>query len=293
MAILNFGSINIDYVYRVKQIARPGETIDSLSLATFAGGKGENQSVAMARAGVPVVHLGRIGPEGAWLLDKLGKEGVDTRLIVRGDQPTGHALIQVAESGENAIVLFGGANREIRARDIDTALAGFSPGDWLLTQNETSHVAFALGRAHDRGLKVCFNPAPFGEEVRQYPLAAVDVLFVNETEAAGLLGKREWQDADLAGLAVRFPSAELVVTLGARGVSYRSSSQELTVAGEPVTAVDTTAAGDTFIGYFLACRSKGLAAEEALRIANKAAAICVSRPGAMDSIPAWKEVAGG
>lgn len=292
MAVLNLGSINLDYVYRVAHISRPGETLGSASLATFAGGKGNNQSLALARAGAAVVHLGRIGPEGKWLVDLLRRAGADVRFVQTDDGPGGHAIIQVADSGENSIVLFGGANRRIADADVDAALAGMRAGDVFLTQNETSGIAHGLRQARARGLKVCFNPAPFGPEISAYPLDCVDTFVVNETEAAGLAGGEATAPEELlARLARRFPTAELVLTLGARGVMYRSPEESHRVPAEPVNVVDTTAAGDTFIGYFLACRQQGLAVEAALRTANRAAAICVSRAGAEASIPTWAEVA--
>jgi ribokinase len=216
---------------------------------------------------------------------------VDTRHIACGDGPGGHAIIQVSDGGENAIVLFGGANREIAEAAIDAALAEARPGDLFLTQNETSGVAHGLRRARESGLSVCLNPAPFGPEVLEYPLDGVDLFVVNETEAAGLLGATAWSDDGLERLAARFPRAAWVVTLGARGALCRTAAgQTLQAPASPVHVVDTTAAGDTFIGYFLACCQKGLGLERALRLANRAAGVCVGRPGAADSIPAWAEL---
>lgn len=291
MAVINLGSINLDYVYRVAHIVRPGETLASDARRTFAGGKGSNQSLALARAGAQVRHVGRVGPEGQWLVAMLARAGVDTRHIACGDAPGGHAIIQVTAAGENAIVLFGGANRAIAETAVDAALAEARPGDLFLTQNETSGVAHAIGRARERGLTVCLNPAPFGPEVLDYPLACVDLFVVNETEAAGLLGAAAWSDDGLEQLAARFPRADWVVTLGARGALCRTAAgRRLEAPAQPVQVVDTTAAGDTFIGYFLACRQRGLELEASLELANRAAGLCVARPGAADSIPTWVEL---
>ena len=191
MNILNFGSLNIDLVYQVEHIARPGETIASSSHQVFAGGKGANQSAALARAGARVFHAGQVGPDGQWLVDKLAGLGVDVQHIRVGDVPTGHAIIQVDRQGQNSIVLFAGANAQIDRGAIDAALSHFDRGDILLLQNEINDVSYIIASASERGLTICLNPAPFGPEVRAYPLELVDVLIVNETEATGLAGASE------------------------------------------------------------------------------------------------------
>ena len=186
MNILNFGSLNIDLVYQVEHIARPGETISSSAHQVFAGGKGANQSAALARAGARVFHAGQVGPEGQWLVDKLAELGVDVQHIRVGDVPTGHAIIQVDRHGQNSIVLFAGANAQIDRGAIDTALSHFDQVDILLLQNEINDIAYIITSASERGLTICLNPAPFGPEVCAYPLKLVDLLIVNETEAIGL-----------------------------------------------------------------------------------------------------------
>ena len=279
--VYNLGSLNIDRVFRVPHVVRPGETLASTSLSEFAGGKGANQSVALARAGARVVHVGKVGADGVWLRDKLAADGVDVRGIFVGHAPTGQAIIQVDDAGQNSIVLLAGANNEISPAEIDDVLRDAAPGSWLLTQNETSAVAHAMQAAHDRGLKIAFNPAPLNERVAEYPLELVDLLCVNETEAAGLKTVGE-----------RLKRAETLLTLGSAGAMLKTALSESTVPGQRVTAIDTTAAGDTFLGYFLAARLRGLAADQCLQVANRAAAICVTRAGAMDSIPTWAEVVG-
>jgi ribokinase len=283
-AILNLGSLNIDRVVRVCHIARPGETIAGESLAIFAGGKGANQSVALARAGAQVAHLGKIGDDGQWLLEKLSREQIDTRWVRVGSGPTGQAMIQVDDTGQNAIVLVGGANQDITAQEVDAAVSGFSAGSWLLTQNETSAVEHAIRSAKQHDLRVAFNPAPFDRRVLHYPLELVDLLCLNETEGAAMTGQNAAADI-LSALGERLPGCEIVLTLGAAGASYRGPQGEIHVPACQVDAVDTTAAGDTFLGYYLACRSRGLEARGSLQQASRAAALCVTRPGAMDSIP--------
>lgn len=291
MSFLNLGSLNIDRVLRVGRIVHPGETIASTSLAEFAGGKGANQSVALARAGATVAHLGKIGPDGRWLLEKLAAEGIDVQRVSVAARPTGQAMIQVDDVGQNAIVLAGGANQDITESEVDAAIASVAAGSWLLTQNETSAVAHAIERARQRGLLVAFNPAPFDDRVRQYPLEAVDLLCLNETEGAAMTGESE-AEAIGAALHREFPRCEIVLTLGSAGI-LRHGPDGIVRCGAPrVEAVDTTAAGDTFIGYYLAGRFAGVGCRENLEFACRGAALCVTRAGAMDSIPRRDEVRG-
>ena len=285
MNILNFGSLNIDLVYQVEHIARPGETIASSSHQVFAGGKGANQSAALARAGARVFHAGQVGPDGQWLVDKLAGLGVDVQHIRVGDVPTGHAIIQVDRRGQNSIVLFAGANTQISRGAINAVLSHFDRGDILLLQNEINDVSYIIAAASERGLTICLNPAPFGPQVRAYPLEWVDVLIVNETEATGLAGA-----STLAALAALCPHAQIALTLGAAGVQYRSPTEEFHLPAPHVEAIDTTGAGDTFIGYFLQGLTADMTARDAMARAVKAAALCVTRPGAMDSIPAADEI---
>ncbi len=284
MKILNFGSLNIDRVYRVPRIVRPGETLSSGALETFAGGKGANQSAALARAGAPVWHAGKVGKDGTWLVKKLRGLGVKTRFVRTVDGPSGHAVIQVDAAGENAIVLHPGANRQIVRRDIDDTLAHFGEGDLVLLQNEINDIPYIIRTAHRQGLRVCLNPAPMDKSVSAYPLDRVSMLILNEPEAAGLSGATG-TNRMLKILAGRFPRMDIVLTLGARGVIVRTPEGETGMPAFKVKAVDTTAAGDTFIGYYLAGRCEGLAPERCLQTACAAAALCVTRRGAMDSIP--------
>jgi ribokinase len=287
--ILNFGSLNIDHVYQVEHIARPGETLPSDAYQVFAGGKGANQSAALARAGARVYHAGRVGPEGGWLVDKLAGLGADMRFTLRDEVPTGHALIQVDREGRNAIVLFAGCNARISEEQVASTLAQFGEGDLLLLQNEINHVPLLMRRAKERGLGICFNPAPFTDEVLGYPLDLVEILVLNEVEGAGLSSAEEPR-AILEALVRKYPRARIVLTLGENGVLYTSPQECFHVPALPVKVVDTTAAGDTFIGYFLAGLAAGQPHRQSVERAARAAALCVTRPGAMDSIPGADEV---
>jgi len=291
MPIFNFGSLNVDDVYQVDHIVRPGETLAASSYRTFPGGKGNNQSVALARAGASVVHVGAVGPDGRWLVDLLTDAGIDTRFVQVSEQPTGRAQIQLDRHGQNSIVLFGGANQTLGPQSIRDALRHCAAGDWVLTQNETSGVADLLEQARRLGIPVAFNPAPLGPEVLTYPLEAVRLLILNETEAEALAGCPGSPDEWLSTLTSRYPDAAVLMTLGAEGAVYQSATEgRIRVSGQRVKVVDTTAAGDTFVGYFLAARLAGRPVAEALDLANRAAAIAVTRPGALPSIPYGKEV---
>lgn len=289
MTILNFGSVNIDHVYRVDHLVRPGETIASSDYQQFSGGKGFNQSIALARAGAAVSHAGRIGADGVWLREQLAAEGADVRFLEVIDGPSGHALIQVDAAGENAIILFGGANRTFTPQDVRAILENLEAGDWLLLQNEISALPEILQMAGERGLRVVFNPAPMGAEVLGYPLDGVSIFILNEVEGEAFTGASE-PDGILAGMRRRFPAATVVLTLGAAGAVFDDGTQRIRVPAQRVDAVDTTAAGDTFIGYFLAALSAGDSPQSALELATRAAAICVTRPGAAPSIPRREEL---
>ena len=296
MQVLNFGSLNIDHVYQVDHLVRPGETLASRSYRVFAGGKGANQSAALALAGAPVAHAGRVGRDGRWLVDGLSALGVDVaQVVVDEDEPTGHAVIQIEEEGgENAIVLFPGCNRLISRDQVRTCLDSFDDGDILLLQNEINDVSEILGEAARHGLTRCLNPAPYGPEVAAFPLDLVDLLILNRTEAAGLagVGTCETEATLLAGLRSRVPDrTEILLTLGAEGAVLDGPAGRLSCPALPAgAAVDTTGAGDTFIGYFLAARLSGAGDETCLRRAAAAAALCVTRPGARDAIPQRAEV---
>ena len=285
--ILNYGSINIDHVYRVDHLVQPGETISSERYRRFAGGKGSNQSIAIARAGAEVYHAGRIGADGLWLKELLEDNGVDTSYIEVADGPSGHAMIQVDDDGENAIVLYGGANHSISWEDAREVLDDFGAGDYLLLQNEISAVPEIIAGGAERGLKVVFNPAPMHNGVLDYPLSEVDCFIFNQVEGGELTGRRGRDDI-LEAMMDRFPGACVVLTQKDEGVIYADAERRLTVPATTVKAVDTTAAGDTLIGYLLAGVVAGHEMEAALETANRAAAICVTRPGAADSIP-WKD----
>jgi ribokinase len=289
MRILNFGSLNIDYVYRLDAFVAPGETKAASSLSVNAGGKGLNQSIALAKAGAKVSHAGKIGAEGEFLLEALEKSGVDASLVARSKEASGHAIIQVDDEGRNCIIIYGGANRDIDDAYVDRALSGFGAGDLILLQNEIASIPRIMRKAHERGLKIAMNPSPLGPEISGYPLELIDIFIMNEIEAAGLSGQSDPERAASALLAKR-PEAKILITLGGDGELYADATTKLRRPAHKVKAVDTTAAGDTFTGYFLAAIGEGMSPDDAIELASKAAAICVTRPGAAPSIPTRAEV---
>lgn len=294
--ILNFGSLNIDYVYNVSEFVRPGETISAMGYHRFPGGKGLNQSIALARAGLKVIHAGKIGADGRFLKELLEAEAVDCSGIeVAEAEASGHAMIQVAASGENCIVLYGGTNQTISSELVESVLKRMKRGDFLLLQNEISSMKEIMEQAAMMGLRIFLNPAPMTPEVLSYPLEKVETLIVNETEGATLCDMPCDTDCSviLKKLRTRFPKLNLLMTLGAQGAVYCAAGTDalIRVAAEKVEkVVDTTAAGDTFIGYFLSGIARGKSPEESMKIAAKASAVCVGRAGAGVSIPCYSEL---
>ncbi len=284
MTIYNLGSINVDHVYRLAHMPQPGETMASRDYTQGLGGKGANQSVAVARAGVRVVHIGAISAQGEdWVLDRLGEYGVDTTHVARLPHvASGHAIILLDVAGENAIILHSGANGRLDRAAVEQALAGIGPGDTLLLQNETNLQVEAAAIARAAGARVIYSCAPFNIDAVRAVLPHVSLLALNAVEAGQLAA------ASPAGISV----PAMLVTMGGDGAEYRDLANG-TVTRQPAFAVqvcDTTGAGDCFIGYLAAGLDMGRPLPEALRHAAAAAAIKVTRAGAGDAIPEAAEV---
>ena len=287
--IWNFGSLNIDYVYAVEHMVRPGETVSSLHMERFCGGKGLNQSIALARAGAAVSHVGCIGGDGMVLRQALKDSGVDVEHVRELPCPTGHAIIQVDRDGQNAILLFPGANRELHTDMVEQVLSHTRPGDFLLLQNEVSSLEHIIRNGKAAGLTVAFNPSPADESLLNLPLELVDCFLLNEIEGAYLSGETQ-PEVILDALHRRFPGARIVLTLGGDGCLYHDGQDRYYQPVVPARTVDTTAAGDTFTGYFLAGWMEGVSARDTLLQAATASSIAVSRKGASPSIPTRQEV---
>ncbi|CUH79635.1 Ribokinase [Tritonibacter multivorans] len=284
MAIWNLGSINADMVYALPHMPAPGETLAADSLDQGLGGKGANMSVAAARAGSHCCHIGAVGPEGKWAVDRLTEYGVDTRHVVTGDVPTGHAIIAVDKAGENSIILFPGANRTISEDQLGQALSAANSGDILVMQNETNMQAEAAKMGRDLGLRVAYAAAPFDAEAVQAVLPYLDLLFLNEVEAQQLT-EATGKAPEALGIA------DVIVTLGAKGARHFAADGTVSdVPALPVKPVDTTGAGDTFTGYVLSGLDRGLPMAQAMAQAARAGALMVTRNGAADAIPDLKEV---
>ena len=303
--ILTFGSLNIDYVYSVDHFVQKGETLASSALEIFSGGKGLNQSVALGRAGAEVFHAGAVGPDGQFLVDLLQEAGVDTHLVKRLESVrTGNAIIQRDPEGNNCILLYGGANQAITREQVKESLEGFGAGDYIVLQNEINQMPFLMEQAHAKGMHIVLNPSPMNGRIFEMPLGCVDYLILNEVEAAQILeadtpalgdekaalGDEKAGEAMAELLKKKFPRSRIVLTLGENGSVYCGEETRIRQPAYAVRAVDTTAAGDTFTGYFIAGISRGMSAEEALDTASRAAAIAVTKPGAAPSIPAWEQV---
>lgn len=286
MKILNFGSCNIDYVYSLPHMVRPGETLSAAKMELFPGGKGLNQSIAAARAGAAISHAGCIGEDGSFLKALLQESGADTSLMKEVPLKNGHAIIQVDATGENSIVIYKGSNGAITEDYIDTVLEQFSAGDLLLLQNEINNLPYIIQKASRIGMRIILNPSPFTEELKALPLDRITYLILNKVEASSFSEKEDF----LADLTARYPSLKIVLTLGKSGSLYRDNVQEVFCPAFQVETVDTTAAGDTFTGYFVSLMAKDRPVEAALRLSSAASALTVSKMGAAPSIPTMKEV---
>lgn len=292
MKILNFGSLNIDYVYGVEHFVKKGETLASDSLEVFSGGKGLNQSVALARAGVSVHHAGVIGEDGVFLLEVLEKAGADTKQVqVRKDVRTGSAVIQTDRNGDNCIILYGGANRNVTEEYIDEVLGRYGEGDFLILQNEISRLPYLVTQAHRKKMEIVLNPSPVNERLWEVPLEYISYFILNEIEAAQIAGiESEEAEVLLDRLRNKFPEAKVLLTLGEKGSVYRDREHTFYQKAIPVDTIDTTAAGDTYTGYFMAGIIEGRQVHEAARLAAFASSMAVSKKGAAPSIPSMEEV---
>ena len=291
--VLNFGSLNLDYVYQVSHFVKPGETLSAVSQTINAGGKGLNQSVALAKAGAKVFHAGCLGIGGEKLEKILREYGVDTSFLRPVNQIQGNAVIQVTPFGENSIVLFGGSNQCISEEQVNNTLSSFGEGDFLVLQNEINNLPMIIDKARAIGMTIFLNPSPFDDRLYQVDFGKLDWLLVNEIEAEQLTGENTpaaaWQNVHN-----RYPKLSLLLTRGSQGsFAFRVNKAGLEKEFQqayPVKAVDTTGAGDTYTGFFISSLMNNLPLTECMRRASTAAAISVTRSGAARSIPSAEEV---
>lgn len=302
MKVLCFGSLNIDYVYSVEHFVQAGETISSKSMEIFGGGKGLNQSIALSKAGCEVFHAGKIGSDGLFLKKMLEEYGVNTDLIkIDEEQRTGNAIIQNDSSGDNCILLYAGANRAIGRELIDETLAGFAKGDWIVLQNEVSNLDYMIEAASKRGMKIVLNPSPMDEYIQALDLDKIDLMILNETEAMRICAHfdalaqeahspEEMEEYLIRTIREKLPFEETVLTLGERGAVYIAKDQIIRQDAYKVRAVDTTAAGDTFTGFYIGSILAGSQIRDALDRAALAASLAVTIKGAANSIPDLRQI---
>ena len=289
MKVLNIGSMNLDLVYSVDHIVQPGETEASFALDTFLGGKGLNQSMALAKAGVEVYQGGMIGEDGQVFLDACAEYGVKADYIRTVPGKSGHAVIQRDKNAQNCILLYGGANQMLTEEYVDSVLANFDAGDILLLQNEVNQMPYIVEKAYEKGMQIALNPSPFNEKLSAVDMAKISIFLLNEVEGNQITGLTN-PDEIIAEMLRRFPKAKVVLTLGKDGAVYADAEQKHFQPIFKVQAVDTTAAGDTFTGYFLAGLLSGMPVPEILKMSAKASSIAVTRAGAVPSIPYRDEV---
>ena len=289
MKVLNIGSMNLDLVYSVDHIVQPGETEASFALDTFLGGKGLNQSMALAKAGVEVYQGGMIGEDGQVFLDACKQYGVKADYIRTIPGKSGHAVIQRDKNALNCILLYGGANQMLTEEYVDCVLADFGKDDILLLQNEVNQMPYIVDKAFEKGMQIALNPSPFNEKLDEVDMKKISIFLLNEVEGNQVTGLTD-PDEIIAEMLTRFPNAKIVLTLGKDGAVYADASQKHFQPIFKVKAVDTTAAGDTFTGYFLAGLLDGMPVPEILKMSAKASSIAVTRAGAVPSIPYRDEV---
>lgn len=289
MKVLNIGSLNIDYVYSVQHIVRPGETLATSDMNIYPGGKGINQSIALAKAGASVYHCGLIGEDGKLFLEECSKYGVNSDYIKVIDVKTGHAIIQIDEHAQNCILLYGGANQEFTEEYIDSVIENFDKNDLLLLQNEVNNIPYIVDKAYDKGMIIALNPSPYNEKLEEVDMRKISIFLLNEIEGEQITGCSKPGDI-ISSLLRGYANARIVLTLGADGAIYADRDNYVHQPIFKVNAVDTTAAGDTFTGYFLAGLMEGMNIRDVLRLSAKASSIAVTRKGAIPSIPYRKEV---
>jgi ribokinase len=292
MKALVFGALNIDLIFSVDHVVIPGETISSLGLKKSAGGKGANQAAALAKAGIETYLAGKIGQDGEFLLSLLKPCGVHTDYVKVYPGVTGQALIQLDRKGQNAIVYHAGGNGEITLDEAEAVIGAFGKGDIISLQNEIPFTSEMMQAAKRQGMTICYNPSPWDADIEKLPLELADLFIVNEIEGPALAGLlREAPPGEtLDRLINRFPGKEIILTAGKGGAYYGSGKKRAKGEIVDLPVVDTTGAGDTFTGYFLAARCRGRDIGESLTLACKAASIAVSRMGALEAIPWGSEV---
>lgn len=294
MKILIYGSVNIDSTFSVKDIVRPGETISCSFSGKAPGGKGANQAFAAGRASdgrFPVFFAGKADEEASFIFEKMKTAGIDCSKVVMSGYGTGTAIIQVAQNGENSILVCGNGNTHIEKEEIDSVLEDFSEGDCIILNAEINNLDYLIDRSAEKGLAIFFNPSPVNEKLKELPLNKATYLVFNEAEGSFFAEKKcNGPQEILEALAEKYPSCRIVLTLGDKGSCVMADGLQTFSEAFKVSAVDTTGCGDTFLGYFAVEVMSGSSIAKALSIASEAASIAATRHGAMNSIPARSEI---
>ncbi|NVF12503.1 ribokinase [Anaerococcus sp. AGMB00486] len=289
MNILNFGSVNIDSYFKVDHIARPGETISSISLKKKPGGKGLNQSIALKKVYDNLYHAGLFGNDGEFIKNLFEENSINTKFFRKSNSDTGNALIQVDKNGENSIVLYKGANFDIDEKFVDEVLDYFSKDDVLVLQNEISSLSYIVDKAKEKRMKIVLNPSPINEVIFNLDFSKLDLLILNETEAKDI-SKFSNNDEIIEFFRRTYPDLKVILTLGANGSIYFDKDELIKQKAYIVNTVDTTGAGDTFMGFFVGSYYKGDDIKKSMDLASIASALACMKDGASTSIPSIEEV---
>ncbi|MFV0440279.1 MAG: ribokinase [Lachnospirales bacterium] len=290
MKVLNFGSLNIDYVYNVDHITKGGETQQSYKLETFPGGKGLNQSIALTRAGIEVFHAGIIGEDGTFLFDTCKENGISTTFLKQVPEKNGHAIIQVDKNAQNCILLYKGTNGRVDKAFVDFVLSSFEKGDVIVLQNEINLIDYIIDKAYEKSMTIILNPSPFNKDLFKCDLSKVSIFIMNEIEGAQIYGSEANPEEILKFMREKYPKSKVVLTLGTEGSFFSFNDEKYFQPIFEAKAVDTTAAGDTFTGYFVKGLIEDYKIDKTMKIAACASSIAVSRHGATTSIPLFNEV---
>ncbi len=292
--VLNFGSLNIDMVYKMPHIVRAGETLSSTELNHYCGGKGLNQSIATARClaksdDFEVYHAGMVGSDGDMLINTLKDNNINCKYLKKGDGLSGHAIIQVEEKGQNCIILNGGTNKQITKDMIEQVLSDFGENDIIILQNEISNMDIIIDTAYKKSIPIALNPSPIDDSILKIDINKITYFVINEIEGRDFTGETD-PDKICDKILKIAPNTKVVLTIGKDGVVYKDKDNHFKHGIFEVKVVDTTAAGDTFLGYFIGSIFTGNSIEQSLKRATAASTYAVSRAGAFPSIPTIDEV---
>lgn len=289
MKILIYGSVNIDSIYKVQDIVKPGQTIKGSFEGKKAGGKGANQAFAVGMAcnnRYEVYFAGKADYEADFIFNKMKEVSINCDYVCKSSYGTGSAIIQVSQEGQNSIIVCSNGNYHIEKDEIDNVFSNFEKGDCLILNAEINNVPYILEKSYEKGMIIFFNPSPCDQKLVYMPLEKASYLIFNEIEGSFFSGVKGSYKEIVDSLKKKYPNSKIVLTMGKDGCYC----DDIYVPAYKVNAVDTTGCGDTFLGFFATEIISGNSIENSLKIANKAASIAATRLGAMTSIPSYSEV---